>query len=204
MDGSKRRAKSAVWQYFTQPTVGKAVCNTCKENVSMGGGTSAKTLNTSNLWSHLRIHHSDLYATSQSQLGTTTSSQAGTATLSQPTIQDLFQRQRKWPNSDQRSKLIDKLITEMIITDNQPFTVVSDIGFKRLMGAAAPQYSLKSEKYYRTGMLPEVHHKVVKKVKALIQPEIAGHALSFTRDCWSGSTESLMSLTCHFIDNEWN
>ena len=204
MDGSKKRVKSKVWQYFAQPTPGKAVCNTCQENVSMGG-TSAKTFNMSNLWSHLRIHHSQLYATAQSQLGTTSApSQAGTATLSQPTIQDLFQKQKQWPNSDQRSKMLDKLITEMIITDNQPFTVVSDVGFKRFMGAAAPQYSLKSEKYYRTEMLPEVYNKVVEKVKALIQPENAGHALSFTTDCWSGSIESLMSLTCHFIDNEWN
>ncbi|XP_029966352.1 zinc finger BED domain-containing protein 4-like [Salarias fasciatus] len=202
MDGSKRR-KSAVWDYFTQPIPGKAVCNTCKEHVSMGGGTNAKTFNTSNLWSHLRIHHSDLYATAQLQLENATSSQAETTTLSQPKIQDLFQKQRKWPNSDQRSKLIDKLITEMIITDNQPFTVVSDIGFKRLIGVAAPQYSLKNEKYYRTEMLPEVHHKVVEKVKALINPENAGNALSFTTDCWSGTTEALMSLTCHFIDKNW-
>lgn len=92
----------------------------------------------------------------------------------------------------------------MIITDSQPFTVVSVVGLKGLMGAAAPQYSLKSEKYYHTKMLPEVHHKVVEKVKDLIQPENADHALPFTTDCWSGSTESLMSLKCHFIDNDRN
>ncbi len=27
--------------------------------------------------------------------------------------------------------------------------------------------------------------------------------LSFTTDCWSGDTEALMSLTCHFIDDNW-
>lgn len=27
--------------------------------------------------------------------------------------------------------------------------------------------------------------------------------MSFTTDCWSGDTEALMSLTCHFIDDNW-
>ncbi|XP_056144388.1 zinc finger BED domain-containing protein 4-like [Lampris incognitus] len=115
----------------------------------------------------------------------------------------MFQKQRKWTNSDDRSKLMDKLVLEMIVTDNQPFSVVSDVGFKRLMAAAEPRYALKSDKYYRTEKLQEVHHKIVDKIKALIQPENAGYFLSFTTDCWSGVTESLMSLTYHFIDAEW-
>lgn len=81
--------------------------------------------------------------------------------------------------------------------------MVSDVGFKHLMAAAEPRYALKSEKYYRTEKLQEVYHKIVDKIKALIQPENAGYFLSFTTDCWSGVTESLMSLTCHFIDAEW-
>lgn len=64
-----------------------------------------------------------------------------------PTIEDMFQKQRKWTNSDDRSKLKDKLIIEMIVTDNQPFTMVSDIGFKCLVTAAEPRYALKREKY---------------------------------------------------------
>ncbi|GLD69010.1 zinc finger BED domain-containing protein 4-like protein [Lates japonicus] len=115
----------------------------------------------------------------------------------------MFQKQRKWTNSDDGSKLMDKLVIEMIVTDNQPFTVVSDVGFKRLMAAAEPRYALKSDKYYRSEKLQEVHHKVVDKIKALIQPENAGYSLSFTTDCWSGVTDSLMSLICHFIDAEW-
>lgn len=72
------------------------------------------------------------------------------------------------------------------------------------MDVAEPRYALKSEKYYRTEKLPAIYEKVVSKIKTLIQPENAGFSLSFTTDCWSGSTESMMSLTCHFIDNEWN
>ncbi|KAK1893055.1 Apolipoprotein A-V [Dissostichus eleginoides] len=35
MAALKERARSAVWEYYTQTTQGKAVCNTCKVGVSM-------------------------------------------------------------------------------------------------------------------------------------------------------------------------
>lgn len=114
----------------------------------------------------------------------------------------MFDGQRKWQNSDPRSKKLDTLVTEMIATDNLPFTCVSGIGFQRLVAAMEPRYKLKTEKHYRTDMLESVVAKVEKKIKELIA-EDAGPFLSFTTDCWSGDTEALMSLTCHFIDDNW-
>jgi len=190
--------KSHTAEYYTQPTPGQAVCNTCKDVVKIGG-TMAKSANTSNLWSHLRIHHNDLYKSAQ-----TNKPEQGATSTCQPTIHDMFQKQKKWTNLNEKSKQMDKLITEIIISDNQPFTMVSDAGFKRLMDVAEPRYAIKSEKYYRTEKLPEIYERVGSKIKTLIQPENAGFSLSFTTDSWSGSTESMMSLTCHFIDNEWN
>ncbi|XP_051800344.1 zinc finger BED domain-containing protein 4-like [Acanthochromis polyacanthus] len=195
------KAKSAVWKHYSQPSSGKAVCKECNENVSMGS-TIGRTKNTSNLWSHLRTHHPELYQELQKKQEPETHQDA--ATSAQPTIEEMFNKQRKWSKSDDRSKLMDRLILEMIVTDNQPFTVVSDVGFKRLMAAAEPRYALKSDKYYRTEKLKDVHQKVVDKIKSLIKPENAGHSLSFTTDCWSGNAESLMSLTCHYIDAGWS
>jgi len=40
----------------------------------------------------------------------------------QTTLTQILDMQRKWQNSDPRSKAIDALITEMIATDDQPFT----------------------------------------------------------------------------------
>ena len=48
-------------------------------------------------------------------------------------------------------------------------------------------------------MLNQVYQKVEEKV---IAKENTGD-ISFKTDCWSGSTESLMRLTAHFIDNNW-
>lgn len=47
------------------------------------------------------------------------------------------------------------------------------------------------------------HAEVVTKVNTLITPEEAPYMAS-TTDCWSGTTESLMSLTGHFIQKDWN
>lgn len=98
---------------------------------------------------------------------------------------------------------MDKAIIEMIATDNQSFTVVSDVGLQRLMRLAEPHYNIKDEKFYRTQMLDETHAEVVTKVKALITQEEAPY-MAFTSDCWSGTTESLMSRTGHFIQRDWN
>ena len=50
-----------------------------------------------------------------------------------------------------------------------------------------------------TEMLDKTHERVAKN---LVAPVNAPH-MAFTTDCWSGTTESLMSLTGHFIDNVW-
>lgn len=97
---------------------------------------------------------------------------------------------------------MDKAIIEMIATDNQPFTVISDVGFQQLMRLAEPRYNIKDEKFYRTQMLDETYAEVGTKVKTLITPEEAPY-MAFTTDCWSGTTESLMSLTGHFIQKDW-
>lgn len=71
------------------------------------------------------------------------------------------------------------------------------------MALLEPRYSLKTEKYYRTDLFEDVHTKVEDKIKERVTLENAGPYLAFTTDCWSGDTESLMSLTCHFIDSDW-
>jgi hypothetical protein len=195
------RKTNPVWQHFTEPTPGKARCNICNLFVSMGAG-NARTKNTSNMWIHLKRHHVETYNEAHKERDDRAS--ASTASSStQPTIVQMFDAQKKWGNSDTRSKQADLAIVQMIATDNQPFTVVSGVGFKRLVTLLEPRYSLKTEKFYRTDLFHDVHTKVENKIKELVTLENAGPHLSFTTDCWSGDTESLMSLTCHFINSDW-
>ena len=89
-----------VWQHFTEPTPGKGKCNICNGLVSLGS-EKGKKKNTTNLWSHLRCHHLQAYKDAQKEKE---EAAAYTANVSQPTVMDMFDAQRKWQNSDPRSK----------------------------------------------------------------------------------------------------
>ena len=45
-------------------------------------------------------------------------------------------RDRKWDINDARAQQIRKFVMEMIALDNQPFSLVEDIGFVRLLTGA--------------------------------------------------------------------
>ncbi len=81
---------------------------------------------------------------------------ASTANVSQPTLTEMFDAQRKWQMK------LDTLVTEMIATDNQPFTFVSGIGLRRLVAAMEPRCNLKSEKHYHTDILDGIQPQIRK------------------------------------------
>ncbi len=93
----------------------------------------------------------------------------------------MFDNQTKWKTSDVRSKNLDRLITEMIATDNQPFNFVENNGFQRLMATAEPRYALKSEKFYRTEVFPSIHNSIAEKVKALLKLSLFYHVIEGLR-----------------------
>jgi hypothetical protein len=88
----------------------------------------------------------------------------------------------------------------MIVTDILPYAVVKGPGFQRVLAIAEHMYPQKSEKYFRTQLMGEMYSQVAGRVKQLLSVENAGSSIAFTNDCWSGSTEALMSLTACFID----
>ena len=159
----------------------------------MGASTSTGK-NTTNMWSHLKHIHPEVHEEA--------SRKRGMKNPSQPTVPQLFESKTGWKDTDPRSIKIDVFITEMIVTDNQPFSVVSDLGFKRLMSLMEPRYWIKNEKFYRTKMLDETYSRVLTKVKSVVTKDKAPF-MAFTTDCWSGTTESMISLTGHFISEDW-
>lgn len=44
----------------------------------------------------------------------------------------------------------------------------------------------------------------MEKIKQVLYVENTGDRIAFTTDCLSGSKESLVSLTAHFINKDWN
>ncbi|XP_028648029.2 zinc finger BED domain-containing protein 4 isoform X1 [Erpetoichthys calabaricus] len=196
--------KSKVWDYFTKGnSFGPVTCNVCKARVSQGSYKSTKK-NTTNLWKHLQRRHIEEYREAR---GKTTLKKTeyflSPSPLALPTLKRLDDQIGKWPPDHPQAKEMDRLILEMIATDVLPFPVVQGVGFKRLMAKVEPRYALRSEKYFRSELVFDVHEKIVEKIKSLVAAENAGDRLTFTADCWSGPTGALMSLTAHFIDHKW-
>lgn len=53
----------------------------------------------------------------------------------------------------------------MIALDCQPFSIVSDTGFGRLMNALEPRYQIPSRKYITDKVIPDIESDVRDKVK---------------------------------------
>ncbi|KAK0134574.1 Zinc finger BED domain-containing protein 4 [Merluccius polli] len=77
---------------------------------------------------------------------------------------------------------------EFIALDDQPFSVVEDVGFRSLMKVC----------------LPEIHNIVATHIHELLARDIT--AISFTTDIWSSdvSPVSMLSLTVQWIDKDFN
>lgn len=102
-----------------------------------------------------------------------------------------------------RAKKITETITEFIALDDQPFSVVDDMGFRRLLEVLEPRYEPPSRRHITDVMLP----RVFDTVKAHVQSSVADvESLSFTTDIWSSSLcpMSLLSLTAQWIDEKFD
>ncbi|XP_039608399.1 zinc finger BED domain-containing protein 4-like [Polypterus senegalus] len=204
--------KSKVWDYFTKVDgFGPVSCNVCSAKVSQGSYKSTEK-NTTNLWSHLQRRHIEEYR--EARWKTTLRKTACLLSPSPPPsplpsppalppLKPLDDQKGKWPPDHPQAKEMDRLILEMIATDILPFPVVEGVGFKRLLAKVEPRYTLRSEKYFRSELVFDVHEKIVQKIESLVAAENAGDRLTFTADCWSGPAGALMSLTAHFIDRKW-
>lgn len=121
----------------------------------------------------------------------------------QETLPNLIQRTTETMYADDHivAKNIDKSIMDLIIVDMLPYNMVEGTAFKRL-NLADPEhfcrYRKKSEKYFRTTLMPETYDKVKEKVYMEMQKV---EWLSFTTDIWSNPSKScsLLSFTAHFI-----
>jgi zinc finger BED domain-containing protein 4 len=82
----------------------------------------------------------------------------------------------------------------MIAVDLQPFSIVEDIGFRRVIKAFAPQYQIPSRKYFSETLTPKLYAEVTSKLKTIVEAE---PSLAFTVDTWTSqhTTHSYMGWT---------
>lgn len=195
---------SAVWAFFTvsKEDTRKAVCNTCKVEV-MRGGCRVKSFNTTNLICHLKNRHPDLHKQLQEKNAANISQQAKTkASAAGSTIQQVLDKTKKFAKDSAKARSITDKVMEMIALDDQPFSVVEDRGFRRLIEHIEPRYSLPSRRYFSDVSLPALHEVVATHIHKLLDNVTD---ISFTTDIWSSdvSQMSILSLTAQWINENF-
>ncbi|XP_073331910.1 zinc finger BED domain-containing protein 4-like [Pagrus major] len=101
-----------------------------------------------------------------------------------------------------RAVKITEALTHFIALDDQPLSVVDNVGFRRLLSTLEPRYEIPSRPYITDVMVPKLFEDVKKKVRDQVNK---ASALSFTTDIWTSSVcpMSLLSLTAQWLDEEF-
>ena len=91
---------------------------------------------------------------------------------------------------------------EMIALDDQPFSIVEDRGFRRLIENIEPRYSMSSRRYFSDVSLPALYEVVATHIHKLLDNVTD---ISFTTDIWSldVSQMSMLSLTAKWVDDNF-
>ena len=72
----------------------------------------------------------------------------------------------------------------MIALDSQPFSIVEDRGFLRLLAHVSPRYITPSRKYFSDKVIPEMYATLRDKTRQDLYSD-GRFPISFTTDMWS-------------------
>ena len=91
----------------------------------------------------------------------------------------------------------------MIACDVLPFNFVSHVGFVRLIHELEPRYTIPAPETFSRSLIPEMYTAVKNKVQILVDK---AHSVSITSDVWTSTNNlnAFLSLTAHWIDEDWN
>lgn len=65
-----------------------------------------------------------------------------------PSVADFLEKAKKFANDSAKAKGITKRIMEFIALDDQPFSVVEDVVFRRLIDHIEPRYTMPSRRHF--------------------------------------------------------
>ena len=101
------------------------------------------------------------------------------ASLKQSTLEGLAERKKPLSPNHPRMKELTYRLVVMIAIDLQPFSIVEDVGFRQLVAALEPRFSLPSQCYLSEVVIPA---KVKHGITELLQ---SAKYISLTTDIWT-------------------
>ncbi|XP_049337568.1 E3 SUMO-protein ligase ZBED1-like [Astyanax mexicanus] len=205
----KGRTTSNIWKWFGYLKSDQAQlspkCRICRRAVQ------TKTGNTTNLFHHLKKYHPVEY-TESVNIRSGAASQPLSHGTSQPSSSGVSPKQQSivatfasitpYETKTKRHQEITKAVTYFMAKDMMPLSTVEKEGFKNLVKVLDSRYQLPGRKYFSQTALPLLYEECRAKLEAELK--LVRH-FATTADMWSSRTsEPYLSLTVHYIDEEWN
>ena len=108
------------------------------------------------------------------------------------------EKKKGWDKSDSRYIAIVNFICMMISVDSQPFSIVEDYGFNKLLNYLRPEFKMPSRSYITKRKIPEMYESVRKRVHGILDN---ARYISFTTDLWTSShkRDAFISFTAHCV-----
>jgi len=155
---------------------------------------------------HLRLKHSDELSRVDKKRKLDDPSAGPSRPVKQQTLVQCLDKITLWDINNLKANEIHYKIGEMIAVDNQPFTIVENVGFINLVKSLEPRYQIPSRKYFSNNIIPTIYDKCCSKILDLIDIEKSQkNWISLTSDKWtcSETNESFLSLSGHWLTEEF-
>jgi len=196
---------SIAWKFFTpkpdEPII--AVCNICNDRIRRGKeGSERGEWSTGTLLGHLDSHHKSELIQKRKELEPALAAEKAKKgdhqtpgelknRMQQANIKNLFPNKQPYKPTDVRQKMGNQKLLQMIVMDNQPFSICEDPGFIGYSACLNPQYTIPSRKTISELLDPEFE-----RVRQLIQLEVnKAPYVSFTSDMWTEDTTKAAFLS---------
>lgn len=176
---SVKRKSSFVWKYFEKDEYGRpfATCLLCKKEYRASG-------NPTNLKDHFnRFHKNQVSDESETESEGESCSKSSKPKQKQQKL-SLFLRKpsTKYLNTDARKLKLDRLLGCMIATDFQPYSIVTDRGFRTFVKELDPRYDIPFKYSLSTKIIPTLFNEATEKlaevfnnVNYVFTDQIKGH-----------------------------
>ena len=203
---TKPNSTSKVWWFFgfvpngigIPANTNKAMCKLCASPVSCKGG------NTSNLFTHLRIHHRDIHSQLKVQASnatgstatTPTSSSAQPLTVEQSAADSILQPSATYCQRSKKWKTLTDAVARCMAKELMPFRLVESPAFSDLLRAFDSGYELPTSKYMSNTVIPTLYEQT----RAVVASELQ------QAEHFSATVESMEQYLCytvHFIGADW-
>jgi hypothetical protein len=187
------KKKSQIWDHFTKldgdPLTPRAECNYCGKDYACHTIVNG----TSNMWSHLKICKNFPCVVDKKQKILVLEPNKVGGELGDRSVGTL--KAIGYDYDECRKALV-----KMVIIDELPFNFVEGKGFRLFFRTLQPRFDIPSRFTVMRDCL-----KLYVEGKEKLKRALKGQRLCLTKNTWTSIQNiNYMSLTAHWIDNEWN